>query len=43
MLKEMLMSWAETKIIKRRNRIREKHVEELLKKHNNKNLDYRFK
>lgn len=41
-LKEMLMTWAENKVILRRNRIREKHINCLLR-NTNKNLDYRQK
>ena len=39
-LKEMLMTWAENKVISRRNRIREKHVKDMLRNTAIK-LDYR--
>ena len=39
-LKDMLMTWAENKVITRRNRIREKHVKDMLRNTDAK-LDYR--
>ena len=37
------MAWAENKIIKRRNRIREKNLQEILSRHNNQKAHYRCK